>query len=87
MSLLFYLRTKSVISCINITFVYYGILNIQYIPENDSPVNINTVIMFYDRLVQQEDRNTQISNIRRFAEMHFDIKVVMKPMLTKITQL
>ena len=57
---------------------------IQYIPENDSPVNINTVIMFYDRLVQQEDRNTQISNIRRFAEMYFDIHITMQPVIDSI---
>ena len=54
---------------------------IQYVPEDDSPIDINTVINFYNSLTRQENREAQIRNIRNFAETHFDMHITMQPVI------
>lgn len=57
---------------------------IYYIPEDDSPVNMEPIISFYENLVLNEDRVSQIRNIRNFAEKKCDMKIVMQPVLNKL---
>ena len=54
---------------------------IQYVPEDDSPIDINTVINFYNSLTRQENREAQIRNIRNFAETHIDMHITMQPVI------
>lgn len=57
---------------------------IKYVSEDNTPIDVNGIIDFYDYLVKKEPRYLQIACIRRFAEQNCDMKAVMKPVLTKI---
>lgn len=57
---------------------------IQYVPEDDSPIDMHTILGFYEKLHRKEARDIQIKNIRRFAEEHCDMKVVMEPVVQKL---
>lgn len=57
---------------------------IQYVPEDDSPVDICSIIDFYESLNKKESREEQILNIRNFAEKYCDISVTMQPILDKL---
>ncbi|AGT42705.1 glycosyltransferase [Treponema pedis] len=54
---------------------------IHYVPENESPIDINSIIKFYDTLILKESRSAQIKNIRCFAEKYCDIKITMQPII------
>ena len=54
---------------------------IHYLPEDESPIDINSIIKFYDKLVQKESRVEQIKNIRQFAEESCDMTITMKPII------
>ena len=43
-----------------------------------------TILNFYEKLQQKESKDIQIKNIRRFAEEHCDMKVVMEPVVQKL---
>ena len=57
---------------------------IQYVPEDDTPIDMMTILNFYEKLQQKESKDIQIKNIRRFAEEHCDMKVVMEPVVQKL---
>lgn len=58
---------------------------VQYVPEDDTPIDMMTILNFYDELQQKETKDIQIKNIRCFAEEHCDMKVVMKPVINFLT--
>ena len=57
---------------------------IQYVSEDDSPIDINAVINFYDRLIRRENRELQIKNIRSFAENNCDMHITMQSVIDNI---
>ena len=57
---------------------------IQYVPEDDSPIDMYAILNFYEKLQQKETKDSQIKNIRRFAEEHCDMKIVMEPVIQKL---
>ena len=57
---------------------------IQYVPEDDSPIDMYAILNFYEKLQQKESKDIQIKTIRCFAEEHCDMKVVMKPVVQKL---
>ena len=57
---------------------------IQYVPEDDTPIDMMTILNFYEKLQQKESKDIQIKTIRCFAEEHCDMKVVMKPVVQKL---
>ena len=57
---------------------------IQYVPEDDSSIDIESVINFYNMLKRRESRQQQIKNIRTFAENNCDISVTMKPIISEL---
>jgi len=57
---------------------------IQYVPEDDTPIDMMTILGFYEKLYRKETRDIQIKNIRRFAEEHCDMKVVMEPVVQEL---
>lgn len=59
---------------------------IQYVPEDDTPIDMMTILGFYEKLYRKETRDIQIKNIRRFAEEHCDMKVVMEPVIDAINK-
>lgn len=58
---------------------------IQYVPENDTPIDMMTILNFYEKLQQKDTKDIQIKKIRCFAEEHCDMKVVMKPVVSFLT--
>ena len=57
-----------------------------YIPQDDSHVNINDIISFYDNLYSQNTRSNIIQEIRNFAEINCDIKNTFQPVLDYISE-
>jgi hypothetical protein len=57
---------------------------IQYVSEDDSPIDINAVINFYDRLIRRENRELRIKNIRSFAENNCDMHITMQSVIDNI---
>lgn len=59
---------------------------IHYVPEDESPIDIQSIINFYDKLTKKESRENQINNIRRFAEANCDMCITMQPIIKAITE-
>lgn len=59
---------------------------IHYVPEDESPIDIQGIINFYDQLTKKESRENQINNIRRFAERNCDMNVTMQPIIKALTE-
>ena len=57
-----------------------------YIPQDDSHVNINEIISFYNTLYSQNERENIIHEIRNFAETYCDTKKTFQPVLDYIAQ-
>lgn len=57
---------------------------VQYIPADDSPVDVEAIVNFYNMLKHKESRQQQINNIRAFAENNYDMDITMKPILDKL---
>lgn len=52
------------------------------VDATEEPVNINSVIDFYNRMYNgRENRNEIIKNIREYTRNHFDISIALKPVL------
>lgn len=52
------------------------------VAATEEPININSVIDFYNRVYNgQENRNEIIKNIREYTRNHFDITIAWKPIL------
>jgi len=49
-----------------------------YLPEDESPIDINSIIDFYNKLKSEENIDQITMNIRKFAEERCDINVTMK---------
>ena len=60
---------------------------IQYVSEDDSPIDINAVINFYDRLIRRENRELRIKNIRSFAENNCDMHITMQSVIDNISNI
>jgi len=55
-----------------------------YVPENDSPININKIVKFYENIYNNESVEKVRTNIREFAVRNIDINVTMKPVINYI---
>ena len=51
------------------------------IPEDDSPVDIETVIRFHDKIYREKTEKDVIGEIRAFAERHCDMERTMQPVI------
>lgn len=56
------------------------------VPADESPIDIQSVIDFHDRLYAGESEEHLISRIRSFAEEHVSWKVTMRPVIDYIKQ-
>lgn len=55
------------------------------VPANENPIDIRTVIKFYDKIYNgQESRKEIITNIRTFTKTNFDVSKAMKPIVDYI---
>jgi hypothetical protein len=52
-----------------------------YVPEDDSPVNIDEIVNFYKNIYNNESIEQVRKSIREFAEKNIDISVTMKPVI------
>jgi hypothetical protein len=52
-----------------------------YVPEDESPININKIIEFYHKLLIQQQESEIIFEIRKFAEENCDISKTMLPVI------
>jgi glycosyltransferase involved in cell wall biosynthesis len=52
-----------------------------YVPEDESPINILTIVQFYQNLIAQKDISKISSEIRQFAENYCDMSITMKPVI------
>lgn len=57
---------------------------IQYVPENDSAIDVESIVKFCNVLNYAEDRQQQVKNIRAFAESNCDMSVTMHPIITEL---
>lgn len=51
------------------------------IPEDDSPVDIETVIRFHDKIYREKTEKDVVGEIRAFAERHCDMERTMQPVI------
>lgn len=56
------------------------------VPANDSPIQMNDIIRFYDSVYREKNKEDVANNIREFAVSHFDFKVGLKPIVDYIQQ-
>ena len=52
-----------------------------YIPEDDSPINIQMIVQYYNRLLVENNIFEMTNEIRYFAESHCDMSITMKPII------
>ena len=57
---------------------------IRYLSEDESAIDVESIVTFYNMLKHKESRQEQVKNIRTFAENNCDMNVTMKPILTII---
>ncbi len=55
-----------------------------YVPEDDSPIDINEIVKFYEYIYKNENIEDVRKNIREFAEKNIDINVTMEPVIKYI---
>lgn len=55
-----------------------------YVPEDDSPVNIQNIVNFVDKVYKIKPRQEVIYDIRKYAEQNCDISKTMKPVIDYI---
>ncbi|MDR2965762.1 MAG: glycosyltransferase [Treponema sp.] len=53
-----------------------------YVPENETPINIQSVLDFYNQITDNNNIKDIAKEIRQFAETHCDISITMKPVIT-----
>lgn len=58
-----------------------------YVPEDESPINIQTVIQFYNNLVVQKNIFDISREIRQFAENYCDMSKTMKPVINYLSHI
>lgn len=56
------------------------------VPNNDSEIDIEKIIEFYDQIYSRRSREQVISEIREFAENNIDLKVTMKKIINYIKE-
>jgi len=56
-----------------------------YVPEDDSPINIDTVIQFYQNIIAQKDFSVISHEIRQFAENNCDMSITMKSVINYLS--
>jgi hypothetical protein len=52
-----------------------------YVPEDESPINIENIIEFYNKIYKENNHNDVATKIRTFAEQNIDISYTMKPIV------
>lgn len=57
-----------------------------HVPEDDSPIDINSIISFYELKIKNQAQDFIHHEIRKFAEENCDMSIVMKPILDYIEQ-
>lgn len=72
-----------------ITSTKIDILNDEFkynfrVPENDSPINIQEIVVFYKKIIEKTDIGTIRKEIRLFAERECDMDAVFKPVVDYI---
>ena len=55
-----------------------------YVPEDDSPVNIQLIIDYYQNLIKEQTVYEMVREIRTFAEENCDISKTMQPVIEYI---
>lgn len=57
---------------------------VMYVPQDESPIDMNEVIKFYDSIYSNNDCNKVASDIRNYAEFRCDMKITMQPVIDYI---
>ena len=57
---------------------------IQYVPENDSAIDVESIVKFCNVLNYAEDRQQQVKNIRAFAWSNCAMSVTMHPIISEL---
>ena len=55
-----------------------------YVPEDESPIDIKTVVQYYNNLTAKYNVSEMVNEIRDFAEDHCEMTVTMKPVIDYI---
>lgn len=56
------------------------------VPNDDSAIDVEKIIEFYDQIYSTQSRQQVISEIRKFAEDNIDLKVTMKKIIDYIKE-
>ena len=57
-----------------------------YVPEDESPIDIYSIINFYNKIISEENITQITANIRQFAEENCDINITMKPVVEYLSK-
>jgi len=79
-------RGIPIVSSTKIDVIPDGFRYCLYVPENDSPVDIEKIVRYYTDLLARKDINDISQDIRQFAEDHCDISTTMLPIINYICQ-
>lgn len=58
----------------------------EVFPNNNSPIDFNRIVSFYEKIYRDNDRKRVIENVREFAKNHVDNCVTMKPIMDYIAE-
>ncbi|MCL2184478.1 MAG: glycosyltransferase [Treponema sp.] len=58
-----------------------------FVPENESPIDINSIIQFYNNLINENNINQITNKIRLFAEKYCDMNITLKPVIEYLSKL
>ena len=56
----------------------------MHVPQDETPIDMNKVVEFYDNVYGNRDCNEVAKEIRSYAESRCDMKVVMQPIIDYI---
>jgi hypothetical protein len=74
-------RGLPIVSSTKIDIIPDGFQYCFYVPEDDSPINIQNIIDYYDNIISNKNNNDIAKEIRKFAEENCDISKTMLPVI------
>jgi hypothetical protein len=72
------------VSSVDIDFADKDWPYVMRVPQDETPIDMNKVIEFYDKVYGNRDCNEVAKEIRSYAESRCDMKVVMQPIIDYI---
>lgn len=74
------------VSSVDIDFAEKDWPYLMQVPQDETPIDMNKVIEFYDKVYSSRDCNEVANEIRTYAESRCDMKVVMQPLVEYIKE-